>query len=332
MTTAVTTTPQRRFQDLIRSEKYRSGLVAALPKGVTADRIEKIVVSAMNKNPDLLQCTELSLYNACIDCATLDLWPGPQGHVYLIQRNNKVKEDGRVVRHELQATAMIGWRGMVELAYRSGTIVPGSFIGQAIHANDHIEYEYGSNQKIIHRPKLGDRGKPIAVWVGCVPKGGALVFHVMDTIEIETVRARSQSPNAGPWVTDWVEMACKTALRRLWKYLPSSVADKFAEALERDAEREFDLKQVHGTVIGSSRFSEDKSPGKEALDAATQEAERREAEVVTVEQCIALARTMDETAVLALLDSFQLNVMGDATPEQIPSLMSALTALKGANP
>lgn len=323
----------KSFRDLIETPGYKAGLAQALTTGVDPDRVVKIILSAMNKNPDLLKCTTLSMYNACIECATLNLWPGPQGHIYLIKRNNKVKENGQE-RYENQANAMIGYRGMIELAYRSNVIVPGSFIGQTIHQNDHLEYEYGSNQRIVHRPKLGNRGDIIGAWVGCIPKGGALVFHVMDKIEIEAIRSRSKTPDDGPWKTDYGEMCCKTALRRLWKYLPSSVGDKFAEAIERDAEREFDLKQVHGTVV-SNRFTEDeapptdKSPGKEALDAATQEADRREQETgkkVTAGDCVAIARTLKDEAVGQILDSFEAHSIGGVPADQLPALLNALNA------
>ncbi len=339
----VATTPQRRFLDLIQTEKYQKGLADACPKGVTPERIQKIVISAMNKNPDLLQCTELSMYNACIDCATLDLWPGPQGHIYLIKRNAKVKEAGGV-RYEEQASAMIGWRGMIELAYRSGAIVPGSFIGQAIHENDHFEHEYGSNQRIIHRPKMGARGKPIGVWVGCVPKDGALVFHVMDTVEIETVRARSQSPDVGPWVTDWIEMGCKTALRRMWKYLPSSVADKYADILERDAEREFDLKHVQGEARPAVRtdsrlFSDDIAPAektaaKQALDTATEQVEQQEqreqqaapveGKPITVGMCSLLAKELSGEVVGGIYESFDAHSLSELNPNDLPAVHAAL--------
>jgi recombination protein RecT len=45
----------------------------------------------------------------------------------------------------------------------------------------------------------------------------------MTTAQIEAIRSRSKSKDNGPWMTDWVEMAKKTVLRRLFKMLPVSV-------------------------------------------------------------------------------------------------------------
>jgi len=56
---------------------------------------------------------------------------------------------------------------------------------------------------------------------------------VMTRAEVEAVRKRSRSGAAGPWETDWAEMARKTVVRRLAKYLPMSV--EMAKAVELDA-------------------------------------------------------------------------------------------------
>ncbi len=54
--------------------------------------------------------------------------------------------------------------------------------------------------------------------------------------EVDAIRARSRAGKSGPWVSDYEEMARKTVVRRLCKYLPMSVdkAAKFSAALELD--------------------------------------------------------------------------------------------------
>lgn len=41
--------------------------------------------------------------------------------------------------------------------------------------------------------------------------------------EIERRKGYSKTAKFGPWVTDYVEMAKKTVIRHMWKYLPISV-------------------------------------------------------------------------------------------------------------
>lgn len=259
MNTVATTQP-RSFRDLITSEKYKGELQKALPTGVSVDRVAKIVLSALNRTPALLECTALSTYQATVECATLNLWPGPLGHVYLVSRNNKIR-DPNGERWEKQLQAMVGFRGMMELAYRSGLVRPGSFAAMPVYEGDHFEYEHGSTPYLKHKPAIQKRGSVIAFYAICTPAGdGAVpIFHVMPKEDIDAIKARSSSKDrngnvVGPWVTDYNEMGCKTVVRRLWKYLPSSITERFADVIERDQEREFDFaKEVNGTVVPDSK-------------------------------------------------------------------------------
>ena len=55
---------------------------------------------------------------------------------------------------------------------------------------------------------------------------------VMTRAEINAIRDRAGAQKYGPWVTDYVEMAKKTALRRLAKLLPKDV--KVGAAINAD--------------------------------------------------------------------------------------------------
>lgn len=237
------------FVELLEHPSWREKIASKLPSTMTMDRLKGVVITAFNKQPKLLACTPISMYQALTECATTDLWPGPQGHAYLIPYGNKRKgPDGKdlIVGNqpvwENCAQFMLGYRGMMDLAYRGGLIEPGSFQASAIYEHDDFDLGYGSESFIKHRPKiLGDRGKPIGYYAVCRPKGGRPVFDVMRKDEVDAIRARSKSSNFGPWVTDYDAMACKTVIRRFWKMLPSSVTANFADLIERDMEREFDL-------------------------------------------------------------------------------------------
>jgi recombination protein RecT len=63
-------------------------------------------------------------------------------------------------------------------------------------------------------------------------KDGGVQFEVMSRSEIDGIRSRSKSSGSGPWVTDYPEMARKTVLRRLCKYLPMS--SELASAMESE--------------------------------------------------------------------------------------------------
>lgn len=57
----------------------------------------------------------------------------------------------------------------------------------------------------------------------------------MSKEEIDAVRRRSKAVSSGPWVTDYFEMAKKTAFRRVSKWIPLSA--EIVEAFERDDDR-----------------------------------------------------------------------------------------------
>ncbi len=60
--------------------------------------------------------------------------------------------------------------------------------------------------------------------------------------EIDAIRKRSRASGSGPWVTDYAEMARKTVVRRLFKYLPAS--PEIATAFEKEDESQGYLDQA----------------------------------------------------------------------------------------
>jgi recombination protein RecT len=81
-------------------------------------------------------------------------------------------------------------------------------------------------------------------------------FEVMSRDEIEAVRRRSPAGKSGPWVDHWDEMARKTLVRRLAKYLPLSVQK--AAALEEQAELgRYSNVGAHGDVVIEGEIAEE---------------------------------------------------------------------------
>ena len=67
-------------------------------------------------------------------------------------------------------------------------------------------------------------------------KDGGSQFEVMTFNQIESVRKQSKAGDKGPWMTHWEEMAKKTVIRRLFKYLPVSIEIQQAVILDEKAE------------------------------------------------------------------------------------------------
>jgi len=67
--------------------------------------------------------------------------------------------------------------------------------------------------------------------------GGGVQFEVMSRAEIEAVRKQSKAGKNGPWVTHWSEMARKTVVRKLFKYLPVSIEAVRAVEIDERSDR-----------------------------------------------------------------------------------------------
>lgn len=186
----------------------------ALPKHMDPDRLARVALTVIRTSPVLKQCTVPSLLAAILQAAQLGLEPGLLGHCYFVPfRNSKTG------LHEVQF--IIGYKGLIDLARRSGNIE--SIAAHEVCENDEFEFEYGLEEKLRHKPALQGRGKPYLYYAYAKFQGGGHQIEVMSVEEIEKIRKRSKAADKGPWVTDYDEMAKKTVVRRLAKYLPISV-------------------------------------------------------------------------------------------------------------
>lgn len=164
--------------------------------------------------------------------AQLGLEPGSaMGHCYLIPFKGKVQ-------------FILGYRGMIELARRSGQIV--SINAHAVYENDTFSYELGIDEMVVHKPQLnGDRGQLVAVYAIAKLVGGGYQLGVMSKTDVENIRLKSNNPTSTPWRDHYDEMAKKTVIRRLYKYLPISVEMARSNELEHAIETDkFDASRV----------------------------------------------------------------------------------------
>lgn len=201
---------------------------AILPKHVTAERMSRIALNVIRTNPKLLECSIESLMGGVMEAAKLGLEPGLMGQCYLIPFEKKKKEGNTWVTASVEAQFIIGYRGLIDLVRRSGQV--SSLEARTVHENDHFEFEYGIDDKLVHRPLLGNRGEAIAYYAVAKLKDGGSSFLVMSKDELEKYRDKhSKSKDwktkeaTGPWKDEFDAMARKTCLRQLIKYLPISV-------------------------------------------------------------------------------------------------------------
>lgn len=187
----------------------------ALPSHMNPDRMARIALTTIRTNPKLLEASIPSLLGAVMQAAQLGLEPGLIGHCYLVPFRN-----GKTGQTDVQF--IIGYKGMIDLARRSGQIE--NIYAHAVYSHDEFDYELGLEPKLKHKPYMeGDRGEFIGAYAVAHFKDGGYQFEFMPKSEIDKRRKRSKAANNGPWVTDFEEMAKKTVIRHMWKYLPISI-------------------------------------------------------------------------------------------------------------
>lgn len=214
---------RKTIQSYIKA--MESEIKKALPSVLTPERFTRMVLSAISTTPKLGVCTPNSFLGAMMNAAQLGLEPNtPLGQAYLIPyKNNGVDE----------VQFQIGYKGLIDLAYRSGEIE----VVQAhiVYTNDEFTCEYGLEPKLVHKPAVSDRGDPVRVYAMFKTKSGGYGFEVMSMDDVRNHAARySQSYNSSysPWKTNFEEMAKKTVLKKVLKYAP--LKSDFVRAVTSD--------------------------------------------------------------------------------------------------
>src|SRR5690625_134111 len=189
----------------------------ALPKHLDVDRLMRLTMTTIRTTPELRQADVGSLLGGVMQAAQLGLEPGLLGQCYLLPFKNNRKGITEV-------QFIVGYKGMIDLARRSGHIE--SIYAHAVYENDDFEYELGLNPTLKHIPTMdADKGEYIGSYAVAHFKDGGYQMEFMPKAEIEKRRLSSPGGRSkySPWNNYYEEMANKTVIRHMWKYLPISV-------------------------------------------------------------------------------------------------------------
>jgi len=195
----------------------RTGELAnALPKHIPPEKFIRVVLTAVQLNPNLLTCTRQSLWNACMRAANDGLIPDGR--------------EGAIVpfKDTAQWMPMVG--GLLKRFRNSGQFR--SIATGIVRTGEFFERWVDENgEHMKHVPGDGT-GKPIKAYALAQTVDGGVMIEVMTEAEIDKRKNVSRAKNSPLW-TEWVDEAWKkTVLRNLSKRLPSS-AD-IDEMMRRD--------------------------------------------------------------------------------------------------
>lgn len=202
-------------------KKNISGVIGE--KNVT--RFISSVVSAVQANPQLANCSNASILSAALQGEALQLAPSPQlGQFYIVPYKNKKKDaSGRWVDVD-EAQYQIGYRGYLQLAIRSGLYK--NIVVSEIKEGE-IDYNPITEEIDLHpimNPAERENAKTIGYYA---------MFELMNGFKkqlyapIERIQAHARKYSRGyrydlennkkssPWTTNFDAMAKKTLIRQL---------------------------------------------------------------------------------------------------------------------
>lgn len=193
---------------------YSEQIANVLPHVLSADRMIAMAATEVTRNPKLMSCTPASLIGAVLQASVLGFQPAAAlGYCYFVPYGNQVQ-------------FQIGYKGMLDLARRSGEIL--NVYAEVVREGDEFSYTLGLHRDLVHVPNSeNDLTKPVTHAYAVVEfKDGGNTFVVLTRAEVERLRMRSpmqKSTPSGAWATDYEAMAKAKAIKQLAKYLPLSV-------------------------------------------------------------------------------------------------------------
>jgi len=232
-------------------------MMAALPKHLTPDRMIRVALNALRKNPKLLDCTAASLFGAITEAATYG-WEigGYYGHAYLVPYGNEV-------------VLVPGYKGLIDLCRRSGQI--STITMEVVHKCDAFSYSLGDSPKILHTPADDNPGRdkePITYVYAVVRlRDGGIQRSVWSQQRIDAHKEQyskawkgaETSYNGKPakkdsfWHTAWPAAAKKTVIRDMINRGLLPVSAEYRDAVDRGIKHDADDLDYSGFDLLAAR-------------------------------------------------------------------------------
>lgn len=197
------------------------------------ERVMALVQAHVRQTPALAKCTPESIWLAAVKAMQLGLEPcSPLGHAYIVPFGT-------------EATLIVGYKGLIALARRSGEIQ--DVVARIVRKGDKFSVSHGLHEDLIHEPKIDGGGEMTHVYAVLRYKGGGETFVWLTKAQVDAFRSRSRASGSGPWVTDYDAMAMKTAVRRVMTFAP--ITTELAEAMDDGDEIDVTPRQSPMTAL-----------------------------------------------------------------------------------
>lgn len=222
----------------IQSQVHESfkGIVPRLMNFMDSETIVKEInfaMQAFNRNSYLAGATAASKQQAILNVAQIGLTLNPVMKLaYLVPRYNS---------GQVECFLEPSYQGLVKLITDTGSAK--SVVAYPVYAGDFFKVELGTAMTIKHHPEFQGNTNLTHVYAVATLHDGSQQIEVMNAEDINRIRESSESYKAFKegkvkscvWENHYSEMARKTVIKRLCKYLPKTeMWERLATAIDLD--------------------------------------------------------------------------------------------------
>ena len=213
------------------------------------------VANAMRATPDLWKCEPATVLGAALRCAQLAMPPNDGNNLCWI------------IPYGRNATFQLGYGGAMELARRAN---PGLiFDGHAVYPGDEFDIDLGNADKpLTYRPAEARtdangrrRGRQsneaYAWWVRARYPDGRSHIHWLNRADVERHRSFSRQPEGQAWIKSYDQMALKSVVLDMKRWLPSSPQLIIAQSTDGQVVDVRDLDAEHPELPAGTDLSAD---------------------------------------------------------------------------
>lgn len=225
--------------ELMTNGQFQAVEKRMLELGMNIQQVKREIsfaIQAINKSEKLLQTTDASRLAAVMNVANIGLTLNPTAkEAYLLPRYDSVTRS-------MICCLEPSYIGLVKLLTDAGSVK--SIIANLVYENDEFSIDLADNVKpITHKPTMKEKGAALGVYALATLVDGTRQPEWMTIDEVNQIAGRSETHKAflagkiksSTWATDFAEMARKTVVKRIYKYLPhTEQAEAVQQAIELD--------------------------------------------------------------------------------------------------
>lgn len=139
-------------------------------------------------------------------------------------------------------TLMPSYMGLIDVLVNNGLVK--KVEAHCVFKGDEFKISHGTKEELIHNPDpwaTRTEETMLGAYYYVVLTDGTVMFDQMNKPEIDVIKDRSPStgvdkngrPKKSPWITDYLEMARKTLVRRAFKMIPKNgISEDKIKAIE----------------------------------------------------------------------------------------------------